>query len=230
MITKLLSTAIKFYLRSQIERVEDLQLKIVGKNSQILKGYIPQVFLSCQQGVYKGLHLREVKVNSTDIAFNLPEVLKRKPFRLLEPIVAQIELGLNGNDLQASLDSSLLQSGLNDLWRIILSADKTTEIDGQLADSPIKWTHIAIADDRLHLSGTYLDKADKNRNINLLTDITLTDECTLCLFPVKIDYSSDITYNLADKLEIDLGDVAIAELIIRSKQIRCVGKITIDIE
>ncbi len=81
MISKLLSTAVKLYLRSQVERVEDLQVKILGENKQILQGYIPQIFLSCSRAVYQGLYLRQIELNGSDIAFNLSEVIGTKWFR-----------------------------------------------------------------------------------------------------------------------------------------------------
>ena len=94
LISKLLSSAVKLYLRSQVTQVEDLQVKISGKNKQILKGYIPQVFLSCDRAIYQGLNLSQIELNGLDIAINLPEVIKKKPLRLLEPIFVEIKLKL----------------------------------------------------------------------------------------------------------------------------------------
>ena len=228
MITKLLSTAVKFYLRSQVSQVAALRVKIAGKNRQFLKGYIPEVFLYCQRAVYQGLHLQEVEVSGTEIAFNLSEVLKKKPLRLVEPIVVKVKLGLDGNNLQASLNSALLQSGLSDLWQIILAAGATTFLDSQLADASIEWHNIAIADRQLHLSGTYQVSTGKSQQLNLLTGITLANHHTLCLFPLKIDCESGVVDDLPKKLEIDLGkDVAIEQLNIESEQILCLGKITV---
>ena len=229
MITKLLSTAVKFYLRSQVSQAESLQVKIVGKNRQILKGYIPEVFLYCQHGVYQGLHLQEVEVQGADIAFNLSEVLKKQPFRLLEPIVVNIKLSLAGNDLKASIDSALLQSGLKDLWQIIISAQDTTPLDSQIAEASIKWHNIAIANNRLHLSGTYQDSAGKSQQLDLFTGIALANHHTLCLSPLKINDESGIVDDSLKKLEIDLGqDVVIEKLNIESEQILCLGKITVN--
>ncbi len=229
MITKLLSTAVKLYLRSQVSQVDDLQVKISGKNRQILTGYIPQVFLSCKKGIYQGLHLREVEINGNDIAINLPEVLKKKPLKLIEPIFVQVKLGLDVKDILASLDSELLQSGLTDLWQIILAAKKEDILNLELNDSNIKWNHIAIANKQLTFSGTYKDENDRDNKLNLSTGITLSNSHTLCLFPLKIYNDSNITKELAEKLEIDLGtDVNIKKLIIESEQIICLGNITVN--
>ena len=175
MITKLLSAAVKLYLRSQVSRVKGLQVKIGGKNRQILKGYIPNVFLSCQQGIYQGLHLREIVVSGNEIAFNLPEVLQKKPLRLLEPIAIEVDLSLFKEDLSASIDSALLQSGLTDLWQIILNANEIEDLGEELTDVEIKWDSIAIAEDELIISGTYADKS-----FNLSTGVSLAKSMTIC--------------------------------------------------
>ncbi|MEM6611863.1 MAG: DUF2993 domain-containing protein, partial [Cyanobacteria bacterium P01_C01_bin.72] len=122
MIGKLLSGAVKLYLRSQVERAGDLQVKIGGNSKQILRGYIPKVWLSCNQAIYQGLHLNQIQLYGTNIAVNLPEVIKKQPLRLVEPIFVDITLKLSAADLQASLTSDLLQSGLTDLWQMILAA------------------------------------------------------------------------------------------------------------
>ncbi|MCC0176083.1 DUF2993 domain-containing protein [Waterburya agarophytonicola K14] len=229
MITKLLSTAIKFYLRSQVSHVEDLQVKIGGKNRQILQGYIPEVFLSCQKVVYQGLYLQQVKLHGTDIAFNLPEVLKKKPLRLQEAIIVRVELVLDARDLSASIDSSLLQSGLTDLWKIVLAADKPASKNLGLTNSNLKWNNIAIADRELNFSGVYQDNMGNEHKFNLATGVSLANSHTLCLSPLRISNDSDVGNELIEKLEIDLGnDVKIEELIIQSQQILCWGHITVN--
>lgn len=228
MINKLLSTAIKFYLRSQVTKAEDLQVKIVGKNRQILQGYIPQVLLCCNRAVYQGLFLSQIEIQGININFNLPEVLKKKPFKLLEPIIVDIKLGLDAADLQASLDSSLLQSGLTDLWQIILAAQLTDARTEKLVDSAIEWHSIAIASETLNLRGTYQDTTGQAREINLSTGIGLTNDHTLDLSPLKIT-SESVSSELGEQLEIELGtDVAIEHLVIESEQMLCSGKITIN--
>ena len=227
MITKLVSTAVKLYLRSQVSQVEDLEVKITGKNRQILKGYIPQVFLNCKKGIYQGLHLREVVVEGRDIAVNLPEIIKKKPLRLLEPIVVGVKLGLNSDDLLNSLDSSLLQSGLTDLWHIILEANQSS-VDPLLVDSNIEWHYIAIGDRKLVFSGMYRDAVGKESELNLSAGVSLSNSHTLCLSPIGINRDFDLAESIG-QIEIDLGkDVNIEKLVIESEQLLCLGKITVN--
>ena len=125
MINKVISTAVKLWLRSQVNKAEDLQVTITGSNRQILKGYIPEVFLTCSKGVYQGLHLSQIELTGTNIAFNVTEVVKhRKPLKLLEPVLVDITVLLAAVDLQASLASSLLSDGLTDFLSSLLATQK----------------------------------------------------------------------------------------------------------
>ena len=178
MISKLLSAAVKLYLRSQVNQVEDLQVKIVGKNKQILTGNIPQVFLSCDRAVYQGLYLSQIELKGANIAVNLPEVVKKKPLRLLEPLLVEIQLELDAADLQASLDSELLQSGLKDLWHMILAAQQGRS-SSPISDFAISWQQIAIADGILNLTGTYQNSAPAAQELCVSTKLSLTNEHTL---------------------------------------------------
>ncbi len=228
MINKLLSTAVKLYLRSQITQSEALQVRILGKNRQILKGYIPQVLLTCNRAVYQGLFLQQVEVKGTNIGFNLPEVLNKKPLQLLEPIVVDVKLNLDITDLQASLAAPLLQSGLNDLWQMILSAHPTGNPSPKLVNSRIEWQKIAIADNKLNLTGIYQDIEEKIREIKLSIVISLFDRHILNLSSIKISNTFWDSQEFEQPLQIDLGkEVQIEQLVIVSPKILCVGKITI---
>ncbi|MGL5079543.1 MAG: LmeA family phospholipid-binding protein, partial [Waterburya sp.] len=208
---------------------------ILGKNRQILQGYIPQVLLTCNRAVYQGLFLQQVEVKGTNIGFNLPEVLNKKPLQLLEPIVVDFKVSLDATDLQASLASPLLQSGLNDLWQMILSAQSTSNLSTKLVNSRIEWQKIAIvklaegiADNKLNLVGVYQDIEDKIREIKISTVISLFDRHILNFYPIKISNTLGSSQEFEQPLQIDLGkEVQIEQLVIVSPKILCVGKITI---
>jgi hypothetical protein len=227
-IGKLLSQAVKLYLRSQVEGVETLQVKIEGKNRQILQGYIPQVFLSCDRAVYQGLHLSQVQLDGRDIAVNLSEVIKHKPLKLLEPVLVEIQLRLDAHDLQASLKAHLLQSGLSDLWQLILAAQNNLE---KLRELKVEWQNLAIAEGKLKLTGFYQDSLGTIQQLTLSTRIDLTNPHTLCLSQLTITSDSRdlLHHNLNPQLEIDLGtDVTLREVTVESEQILCSGKIKIN--
>ena len=228
MIGKLLSTAVKLYLRSQVRQIKNLQVKIVGRDRQIFQGYIPQISLSCAHAEYRGLHLSQVELNGSDIAFNLPEVIKKRPLKLLQPIFVEIQFKIDAADLQASLDSPLLQSGLDDLWQMVLLA----QTSGFLAEwdcSTISWTRIEIANDKLNLFATHQGLFGEIKEICLSVGIKLADRRTLCLYSLKIIEGLSLVDELEKELKIDLGtDVAIDRLSIESEQIICSGKIKVN--
>ena len=226
MISAILSTAIKLYLRSQVQQAQKLEVKILGKNRQILQGYIPQVWLKCDRAIYQGLHLQCVELTGTNIGFNLPEVLKKQPFKLLEPIMVEVNLQLSSEELSNSLVSPLLQSGLNDLWTMIIAA-QTAQINPAFK---IEWENLTIADRQLKLRGTYQDAGEQINQIHLSTGITLANSHTLNLSPIKIIADNLLTKELKDLLTIDLGkDVTIQQLAIVSDKILCSGKIAVNI-
>ena len=225
MIGKLLSGAVKLYLRSQVERAIDLQVKIGGTSKQILRGYIPEVWLSCNQAVYQGLYLNQIQLHGTNIAVNLPEVIKKQPLKLVEPILVDIALKLSAADLQASLTSDLLQSGLTELWQMILAAQDSTELD----QAVVEWQKIKLVNDSLVLQGRYEDVSGEDKKLTLTTNINLREQHILCLAPLKIASNSLKNGELERQLEIDLGtDVAIANLTIETGQILCSGKIRVN--
>jgi hypothetical protein len=226
-IGKLLSSAVKLYLRSQVKGVEDLEVKIIGQNKQILQGYIPQVYLSCDRAIYQGLHLSQVQLKGADIAVNLSELIKQKPLKLLEPVFVELQLRLDAEDLQASLDSTLLQGGLSDLWQMILAAQNNADSQ-ELLSSTIEWQSLAIANNQLDLVGIYQNRDGTTQKLTLSTGINLTNPHTLDLSPLNV--TSDLLRgNLDRSLEIHLGtDVALQAVTVESEQISCSGKIRIN--
>jgi len=212
-------------LRSQVEQVKALQVKIGGKNKQILGGYIPEVLLSCDRAIYQGLHLNQIRLHGSNIAVNLPEVIKKQPLKLIEPILVDITLRLDAADLQASLTSDLLQSGLADLWQMILAAQDSEELN----QAVVEWRDIAVVNESLVLLGKYQDLSGESKKLTLTTEINLRDEHILCLAPLNIASDSLLDGELDRQLEIDLGtDVAIANLNIEAGQILCSGKIRVN--
>ena len=227
MIGKLLSTAVKLYLRSQVRRIANLQVKIIGRDRQIFQGYIPQIFLSCTHAEYRGLRLSQVELNGSDIAFSLLEVVKKKPLKILEPVFVRFQLKIDAADLQASLYSPLFQSGLDDLWQMVLSAQ--TSISAEWDRSTIKWSAIEIANNKLNLFGIHQGTFGEVKEVCLSTEIKLANNHTLCLYPLQIVSESCLVDELEKELRIDLGtDVAIERLSCKSEQIMCLGNIKVN--
>ena len=224
MINHVISQAVKFFLRTQITRVEDLEVKITGSNGQILKGHIPGIFLASSRAVYQGLHLREIEVEGTNISFNLADVLKKKPLKLLAPVPVNINLLLEETDLQASLLSPLLSGGLTDFLANLLTAQGKEN----LADCKIDWSSISVANQQLRLQGNLTDSRDNITQLEITAGLTLANSHTLALFPLEIKTTPELLFEGHHQLEIDLGrEVAIAELALEAGKLLCSGRITV---
>lgn len=112
LISRVLTPAIKLWLRSQLDHIDDLQLQIDSGNRELLSGAISKVFLSAAQAVYQGIHLSRAQVIAENINTNLRQVLRGKAIRLLEPLPIQLDAALTATDLAASTDSPLFQQAM----------------------------------------------------------------------------------------------------------------------
>lgn len=118
-ISRVLPPAIRFWLSTQLERVEDLQFQIQGRDRELLSGHIPELYLSAQKAVYQGIHLSQAAVTARSIRVNLGQVMRRKPLKLLAPFPISGDVELTAADFNASLQSPLLGEGLYDFLQLL---------------------------------------------------------------------------------------------------------------
>ena len=112
----------RLWIQSQLDHVESLEFTLQGKDRQIVSGYVPEVSLSAAKAVYAGLHLSQVMATATEIRFNLGQMLRGKPLRLLQAFPIEGQVCLYANDLLASLQSRLLAEGLQDVLLRLVKA------------------------------------------------------------------------------------------------------------
>ena len=146
-ISQLLSPALKLFLRSQVERVSHLEVKISGSDRSFLKGNIPGVSISANQAVYQGLHIAQIQLVGEDIRTNLRSILKGEPLRLVEPVIVSGELLLEETGLNASLHSTLLSNALTELLQMLIPV--SYPLKGE-----VSWDKISVTPEQLILSGT----------------------------------------------------------------------------
>ena len=79
LISKILSPALRLWLRSQVEQAEELEIQIQGQDRQILRGYVPEVSLQTRRAIYQGLRLGQVLLQGENIHINIGQVVKGKP-------------------------------------------------------------------------------------------------------------------------------------------------------
>lgn len=224
MINKVLSTAVKLFLRSQVEEVEELKFKIIGGDRQILSGYIPEVFLVSRGATYQGIQLRQVEITAETIRVNLAQILKGKPLRLLEPIIIQGTVLLEEEDLQASLQSPLLSQGLYELLIALLKTNGTANATEILDKYQFDWQRIILSVDRFTLVGKMIDTDGNIDNLTIHSGLRLLDSNTLHLYPLNIEASlRSIDFDL-DRLEVDLGcDVNLQQVNLETGKLFCCG-------
>jgi hypothetical protein len=228
MIDKVLSTAIRLWLRSQVERVEELQVEITGGDRQILGGYLPRVSLVSKHAVYQGIHLRQIQLAGENIRVNLAQVLKGKPLQLLEPVAVSGRVWLEETDLKASLSSPLLVSALTDLLSNLLAANGIEPEGHQLADYQMHWRTISVGNDKLTIGGTLIHSNNQEAAIAIRTGLQIANGSTLQLFPLHLETTPQLWSSTCNQLEMDLGsEVAIEQLSLEAGKLLCSGGLTV---
>lgn len=223
-ISKVLGSAVRLWLRSQVEFVEDLQLQIEAGDRQILSGKISQVSLAAHKAIYQGLHLSQIQLEARSIGINLSQVLRGQPLRLLEPIPICGQLQLQAADLKASLESPLLVSGLKDLLLQLLSAGGISNPEILLKDWQICFSQLALETDRLTLAATLVNANGYVRLITLKTGLQLVSPHQLRLSPLELHTPPELPIGEIDAFEIDLGsDVMLETLSLTSEALICCG-------
>lgn len=223
-IDKLLAGAVKIYLRSQVEQVKNIKVKITAKDRQILSGQLPQVFIAASSAVYQGIYLRQLAVTGKNILLNLPEILERKPLRLLEPIKVQVQALLTESDLQSSLGSELFLSALADFWH-----DLRLQQELSLSDySEITWQTITLQENLVVMAGKLQRSEEEDIFVQITTDLQLFNQQTLIFTLLDVEGIPELGNQEWQPLKIDLGDgVAIADLSISQDKLFASAEITI---
>lgn len=227
-ISHILTPAIKFWLRSQLETVEDLNMQIHAGDKQILTGKINQVSLTTTKAIYQGIHVSKATVNTDNIAVNLGGILRGKPLKLLQPIFVTGEIVLTDNDLQTSLESPLLHQGLIDLVHLLLNHQNIPNYQDILAQYRFFWHNITLKDDQFILSAILSNSMEETYNLIITSTLTLKNYQTLIFHPIEIIGIPDIGNMIINNFEVDLGnDVALEKLILTSQNLSCIGKLKV---
>ena len=227
LIGSIFSKAIGLWLRSQVDKIDHLQLNIEGSNRSLLSGDIPGVSVAAENAIYQGLHLTQVQLQGSNIRFNLGQVLKGQPLHLLEPFFVTGNLHLNQLDLNQSLQAPILVQALNEFVLSLLialtqsSSQSTYDLQNQQNDSwvqsvqRIQDTQILIETDHLILNAQLLFDSGELLFFQLKTGLEIANFRELMLVQPKVQiYDIDTELHL-DNYIIDLGsDIKIQDLIL----------------
>lgn len=225
-ITKVLTSAIKLWLKTQLSQVSRFQVEIKASDRQLLSGSIPQVLIAADNAVYQGLHITQLEVSAENIKVNISSVLKGKPLQLLEivPIIANVTV--NQQALSDSLSSQFLVTALNELLNTLLPEK------GHNSKSVV-WEKITLDNQRL-LVYAIIPSDVANTSLTIDFSLKLLNGQELELTPIKItevDSQNQETIILDQESPyiIHLGtDVDIKEITINSQQVVCYTLININ--
>jgi hypothetical protein len=107
-VSSVLIPIVKLWLRSQVEHIEHIEIKIAGKSRQILSGDIPLATVTGVAAKYQGLAITNIDLSAANIHLNIAQMLKGEALQLLNPIQVTMDVHLNAADLQTCLSSPLL--------------------------------------------------------------------------------------------------------------------------
>jgi len=220
--SSVLSPAVQLWLRSQVQHVDELKVKIEGSDRQIFSGAIPKVTAAASGAVYKGLHLTEVAIEGCGIRINLGQALKGKPLRLLESVPVTGVLRLAQADLNASLKAPLLADALSEFLLPMLPLTDS-EKSLKLHDSQIK-----IEAGKLTLSATILRAGGSKIPLVLRTGLQIVSGHELMFEAPEIEINRELKSSDFNDFKIDFGpEVEIKELILSPGEMVCRGSIRV---
>jgi hypothetical protein len=217
-----LSPAVQLWLRSQVQQVDELKVKIEGSDRQIFSGAIPKVTAAASGAVYKGLHLTEVALEGCGIRINLGQALKGQPLRLVESVPVAGVLRLSQADLNASLKAPLLADALSEFLRTILPL---TDREKSLK---LQNSQIAIEAGVLTLSAAILGAGGSQIPLVLRTGLRMASGRELMFEAPEIEMDGELKSSDFNGFKIDFGpEVEIEELILSPGEIVCRGRIRV---
>ncbi|WP_414518863.1 DUF2993 domain-containing protein [Nostoc sp. PCC 9305] len=220
-ITQVLTTAVKLWLRSQVSQISELEVEIKASDRQLFSGRIPSVSVFATHAVYQGLLITQIQLIAENIRVNIGSVLKGKSLRLLETVPVVGDLIIDEKDLNASLSSDLLSTALSDLLVKVLPKDYPQS-------QPIKWQEILLENNQIILRGLRVTNSETTPvEICLGLQLLSGNELQLVHIPIKRDREDILKDNY--EYNLDLGsDVDIQELTLIPGKLVCRGRINVN--
>ncbi|MBD2694064.1 DUF2993 domain-containing protein [Anabaena catenula] len=220
-ISQVLTTAIKLWLKTQLSQVSQLDVEIKASDRQILSGNIPAVSIFASNAIYQGIHVTSVQLWAENIQINIGSVLKGQPLRLLEIVPVVAELTVEEQNLNNSLSSELLSTTLNDLLVKLLPEQCQKS-------KPISWQEITLDNQRLILTGT-LASESKPTLLEMCVGLELLNGQELQLTEIKIEHDQEVLLESNSGYNFYLGsDVDLQEVTVVPSQLVCRGRINVN--
>ena len=228
-ISRVLSPAVKLWLRSQLDHVEALELEIEAGDRQLLSGSLQQVIASASAAIYKGLHFSQVRVTAQAIQTNLGQVLRGKTFRLLVPFPVSGTVTLSAADLNTSLHAPLLGNAVSDFLLGLLQGKVEGSLGNTTKTAELQNIQVKLQEGGLIFNAT-LVQDEQQYPLTVQTQLLIEggDLLRLEQFECHLGSGERSLSNLPTSFMFDLGsEVCLEELTIHPDKIICRGRITV---
>ncbi|MBE9210450.1 DUF2993 domain-containing protein [Nostoc sp. LEGE 06077] len=220
-ITNVLTTAVKLWLRAQVSHVSQLEVDIKASDRQLLSGRIPWVSIFATDAVYQGLHITRIQLVAENIQVNIGAVLKGQPLRLLVTVPVVGELIVDEKDLNSSVSSELLSTALNEVLVKLLP-------EHCLKPKQIAWEKIILENHRIIL-GAIVTCSNENTPLEISLNLNLVSNHELRLSQIQVIENASPLMLGNNDYNLDLGsDADIQELSVIPAQLVCRGKINVN--
>jgi hypothetical protein len=220
-ITQVLTTALKLWLRAQVSQISELEVEIKASDRQILSGCIPLVSIFATRAVYQGLLITQIQLTAENIRINIGSVLKGQPLRLLETVPVVGHLIVEEKDLNASLSSDLLSAALRDLLVKVLPTD-------YLQPQTINWQEILLNNNQIILRSMRVTNSETTP-IDICLGLQLLSGHELQVAHIEIQPDQENILEENHEYNLDLGsDVDIQELTLIPGKLVCRGRINVN--
>lgn len=226
-ISSVLSPAVRLWLRSQLDQVEDLHLVIEAGDRQILSGAIRRVSIQARRAVYQGLHFSQVELAGEQIRTNLRQVVRGKALRLLEAFPVNGTIQLSEADLNTSLQSPLLAQAVTDFLSALLKSDFADE-----ATIVLTQPHASLATGQITLVANLQSANGESSPVAIRTGLLVDQGHQLKLDRPQLLPHAKARQGLPlkdlDGFTIDLGPhVSLQALSLEADKIVCQGQIMV---
>ncbi len=215
-LTSILTLALRVWIKSQLETCTRLQLAIKSSDQQLLTGVIPEVSLESEFAIYQGLHFDQISLLAEGMQVNINQILKGQSLQLLNPLPISGRVRITESHLNDSLNSSLLQSGLQDFLSSLLKTN---------AFSSLQWEKIALQKNQFLLQGK--PPLSPQDSVSMQANVDLTSPQDLLISPVTVQGLA-LNQEEITPVKINLGSqVHLHEIKITEEGIFIEGRMTI---
>ncbi|MEB3279423.1 MAG: DUF2993 domain-containing protein [Lyngbya sp.] len=232
LVSKVLSGAVKMWLRSQVEQVDVLDIDISGSNRSLLTGHISQVTVGASSAVYQGLHLSQVYLSASGIHINIGQILKGKPLQLLKPFPIHCQVCLLTHDFNTSLQSPLLTNAIVEFLVSLIQSQNTQNPLLSFPSDINRWKNLQIAFSAPHqltLTAEILSTSGELIPFAFHTELYLDSPQDLLFTSSCLQFPQQQQHWDFDRITINLGtDVYIQQLNITPEQLQIKGEIRVN--